>query len=108
MFEKGQTYNTVGIDGTHTYSFGKLVLYTERDNTEVTKECIVTGETPWLVDVLFFKDFHMSENYITPNHIFKSRISTMEGKNIIMNKAKLMSFMSEINYISYCHDETTM
>ena len=105
-FEKGQPYNIVSINGSHSYSFGELVVFTERENPEEQRECIVTGETPWLVDVLFLKDFDVSENYITPSHVLKSRISKMNEKRVIVDKQKLMTFMTEVNYINYCHDET--
>ena len=75
-FEKGQSYSTIGIEGTHVHNF-EIVMYTGRDDIAVKKDCVATGGTPGSVDVLFVKDIYKREIYITPNHIVKIRIATM-------------------------------
>ena len=108
FFEMHDNFSIVGIQGKHKYSFGEIVSFKDRDDENTVKDAIVTGETPWSVDVLFLSNFDISENYITPNHVVKSRITKKSETSAIIDKPKLMSFMRESNYVNFFHNETVM
>ena len=61
FFEKDDNFSIEGIQGKHHYSFGEIVSFKDRDNENMVKDAIVTGETPWsAVDVLFLNNFDIS------------------------------------------------
>ena len=108
FFSKGQSYHINNMEGEHDYTFGEVVTLKENGDNTRTCDVVVTGETPWIVDVLKFDDFAESNQYVTPTHVTKDRVLSKEVKKYMIGKEALMEFMANIHYVNFFHDETNM